>query len=167
MKKITIGFSTPKNKKLPLFSWIIKAYEGTPFSHVYIRWQTKYGSWLCYHAASTVIHFQGEHAFNEHIKPVEEFEFEISNEDFDKLMEFCIKYAGADYAIWEVLSIPLWDAGIVTNDSNDPWSQYCAELICRALASFGSMDLTQSPDRVKLKEVYSFVKKKHASGATL
>ena len=34
--KISIGFSKSK-KKFPIGSWLIRAYQRTPYSHVYIR----------------------------------------------------------------------------------------------------------------------------------
>lgn len=167
MRKISIGFSKPKDKKLPLFSWAIRAYEKTPYSHVYIRWQTHWGAWICYHAASVMVHFLGEEAFNKKITIVEEFEFSVSDEQFDKLMQFCIKYAGADYGLRDVLRIPLWDLGLRPASSDDPWKQYCAELVMRAFGEMEGKKLTQDEDRVKLKQVYQLVKEKYSSGAVL
>ena len=168
MRKISIGFSKPKDKKFPFFSWAIRAYERVPYSHVYLRWQTHWGSWICYHAASVMVHFLGEEAFSKKIIVVQEFEFEISDEKFDKLMQFCIKYAGVDYGLIDVLRIPLWDLGIMGPASNDdPWKQYCAELVMRAFGEMEGKKLTQDEDRVKLKQVYQFVKDKYASGAVI
>lgn len=167
MRKISIGFSKPKDKKLPFFSWAIRAYEKTSYSHVYIRWQTHWGAWICYHAASVMVHFLGEEAFNKKIQIIEEFEFSISDAKFDALMQFCIKYAGADYALTDVIKIPLWDLGLKSASSNDPWKQYCAELVMRAFGEMDGKPLTQNVDRVKLKDVYKFVKEKHASGASI
>lgn len=164
MKKLRIGFSKPKDKLLPVFSWAIRLYEGTPYSHVYIRWQTKWNTWLCYHAASLMIHFLGESSFARHLTIVEEFEFEVSEEKFDKLMAFCTKYVGEEYALKDVLMIPLNDLGVkyATDGAN---KQYCAELVMRALGEMDVKELTQNVDRVKLKYVYNFVKEKYKNGA--
>lgn len=165
MKKLRVGFSKPKGKCFPIFSWAIRAYERTPYSHVYIRWQTKWGTWLCYHAASTMLHFLGESSFARHITVVEEFEFDVTDEQFDRLMQFCTKYVGSDYAINEVLKIPLWDLGVSSPSTDDPWKQYCAELVLRAFGEMEGKSLTQNADRVKLKEIYNFVKLKYENGA--
>lgn len=171
MKKIRIGFSKPKDKIFPLFSWAIRLYERTPYSHVYIRWKTKWGTWLCYHAASVMIHFLGEYSFNKHITIVEEFEFGLSEEQFDKLMQFCTKYVGQDYALLEVLMIPFVDylarKGELVNYASGDNKQYCAELVMRAFGEMEGKKLTQDEDRVKLKQVYQFVKDKYASGAVI
>jgi len=163
MRKLRIGFSKPKDKLFPIFSWAIRLYERTPYSHVYIRWETKWNTWLCYHAASLMIHFLGESSFARHITIVEEFEFEVSDERFDKLMAFCTKYVGEDYALKDVFMIPLNDLGVEysTDGAN---KQYCAELVMRALGELGGKELTQNVDRVKLKYVYDFVKEKHENG---
>lgn len=170
MKKLRIGFSKPKDKLLPIFSWAIRLYEGTPYSHVYIRWQTKWNTWLCYHAASLMIHFLGESSFARHITVVEEFEFEVTDEQFDRLMQFCTKYVGEDYALMDVLMIPFWDrlsksGKVVPSLANGASKQYCAELVMRALGEMGGKELTQNVDRVKLKQVYNFVKEKYKNGA--
>jgi hypothetical protein len=114
-----------------------------------------------------MVHFLGEEAFNKKIIIVEEFEFEISDDKFDKLMQFCIKYAGADYGLMDVLRIPLWDMGLRPASGSSPWKQYCAELVIRAFGEMEGKKLTQDEDRVKLKQVYQFVKEKHAAGATI
>lgn len=172
MKKLRIGFSKPKDKWLPIFSWAIRLYERTPYSHVYIRWQTKWNTWLCYHAASVMIHFLGESSFVKHLTIVEEFEFEITDAQFDRLMSFCTKYVGEDYALFEVLMIPVWDflskrGQTVPTLANSTNKQYCAELVMRALAEMDGENLTFDADRVKLKQVYQFVKDKYASEAVI
>lgn len=166
MKKLRIGFSKPKDKLLPVFSWAIRLYEGTPYSHVYIRWQTKWNTWLCYHAASLMIHFLGESSFARHLTIVEEFEFEVSEEKFDKLMAFCTKYVGEDYALKDVFMIPLNDLGVKysTDGAN---KQYCAELVMRAFGELEGKELTRDVDRVKLKYVYEFVKGKYEKGGEI
>lgn len=166
MKKIIIGFSKPKNSLFPFYSWAIRLYEKTPYSHVYIRWETRWHTWLCYHAASVMIHFLGESSFNKHIDIIEEFSFSITPEQFDRLMRFATKYVGEDYALKDVLMIPLGDLGI-KYPTDDEHKQYCAELVMRALGEIEGKDLTQDVNRVKLKDVYDYVKGKYENGDKL
>ncbi len=170
MKKLRIGFSTPKDKWFPIFSWAIKLYEGTPYSHVYIRWQTKWDTWLCYHAASVMIHFLGEASFFKHITIVEEFEFDITEEQFDRLMQFCTKYVGQDYALLEVFMIPFNDylskkGELIEGYTSGDVKQYCAELVVRAISDMGQEKSSFDADRVGLKQVYDFVKNKFQNGS--
>lgn len=160
MRTIKIGFSKPKNKILPVFSWLIRLYEQIPYSHVYISWKTSGGQTVCYHAANTMIHFLGEEAFNSSVQPVEEYEITIDEENFDGLIEFCFKYCGFKYALKEVLKIPLYDLGILKPSVDNPRKQYCAELVARALFYINKEPIFSNYDRVKLKELNSYVKSK-------
>lgn len=168
MKKIIIGFSKPRNNFFPVFSWLIRLYERTSYSHVYIRWETKWGTSLCYHAASVMLHFLGELAFKKKIHVIEEFQFEITDDQFDRLMLFCTTTSGYDYAVKEVFMIPLWDLGLIKQYRDDPTRQYCAELVIRALGEIdGVNSISERPDRIKLKEVYELVKKRAGSNVAI
>lgn len=90
----------------------------------------------------------------------------MTDAQFDLLMEFCTKYVGEEYALKDVLMIPLGDLGIKYSTDGDS-KQYCAELVMRALGEMGGKELTQNVDRVKLKYVYDFVKEKHEKGGVV
>jgi hypothetical protein len=169
MKKLTIGFSIPKNNLFPLFSWAIRAYEGTPFSHVYVRWQTSVGPSICYHAAHATLHFLSDTQFNKQITTVDSFEFEVSDEQFGKLLKYCLETCGNDYALVGVLAIPLVDFFKLNKNpiGGGPLAQYCAELVYRIVGEMTGEKLTYDADRVKLKQVYDFVKEKHLVGVKL
>lgn len=169
MRKLTIGFSKPKNHILPIFSWVIQAYEGLPFSHAFVRWETSVGPGICYHAAKSNIHFLSDRIFFYNIKVVEEFTFEVSDETFNRVMKFCLENCGSSYGILEVFGIPLMDIFKLKKNpfSSGATSQYCAELVLRVLQNIGSENLTFNPDQVKLKQLYTYIKEKHQAGTTL
>lgn len=169
MKKLTVGFSRPKNSAFPIFSWAIRAYEGTPFSHVYVRWQTSVGPSICYHAAHATLHFLSDSQFEKQITTVDSFEFEVTDEQYSRLLKYCLETCGNDYALVGVLAIPFIDLfGLKKNPfGGGPLEQYCAELVYRILGVMTGAQLTYDADRVKLKEVYNFVKEKHALGGQL
>ena len=53
--ELFIGFSKPKNHPCPVYSYAIRAFENTPYSHVYIRWYSKYANtWVCFEASVDV-----------------------------------------------------------------------------------------------------------------
>lgn len=163
MRKMTIGFSVPKCSPFPIFSWAIRAYEGTPFSHVYARWQTSVGPSICYHAAHSTLHFLSDTQFEKKIKVVESFEFTITEEQYGKLMKYCLETCGNDYALVGVLAIPLIDLfGLKKNPfGSGPLEQYCAELVCRILGEMTGEQLAYDADRVKLNQIYEYVRNKH------
>ncbi len=166
MKKIRVGFSSPKNHKFAIFSWIIKKYEDTPYSHAYIRWFTRWDLWLCYHAANTMVHFLSPSMFADQIEIYKEFEFEIEDAQFDKLMRFCITHVGKPYSLWEVLSIPFKKLGISYYTNNEK-KQYCAELVTRALEAIEGRKFMENADKVGMKELYEYVKDKYYFGGKL
>lgn len=159
MRTIRIGFSKPKGKWFPIFSWAIRVYERTPFSHVYIRWETKYGPSLCYQASGQAINFMGPYAFDRHLTVVEEFEFEIPDESWEPLMSFCMENVGKEYDLLGVLGIPFVGLLKLSRNpfSNDENRQYCAELVTRIFQHLG-MGLNMDANRVKLRQVHEFVR---------
>ena len=160
MRTIRIGFSKPRGKVFPLFSWAIRLYERTAFSHVYVRWQTKYGFPLCYQASSTMINFMGPSAFDKHLAVVEEFSFDVPDDKWEEFMKFCLESVGKDYAIKGVFGVLIADFFRLKKNPFDRGEnrQYCAELVTRLLSHLG-MDLNVDADRVKLKQVHEFVRK--------
>lgn len=108
--KITVGFSKPKNKLLPWFSWLIRLYQGTDYSHVYLRWDIEnLPEKLCYQASGLQVNFIGQSAFDSEIQPVIEYKLktDISPQVWKKLMSFCIDNAGKPYGVKDVFGL-LW-----------------------------------------------------------
>ena len=132
-------------------------------------WQTSVGPSICYHAAHTTLHFLSDICFEKQIKTIESFDFEISDEQYLKLLKYCLETCGSDYALMGVLVIPLMDLFKLTKNPFDdgPLEQYCAELVYRVLGEIGSQKLEGDADRIKLKEVYDLVKAKSIAGVGL
>jgi len=157
MRKIRVGFSKPRDKWFPIFSWAIKLYERTPYSHVYFRFETSEGM-LCYQASGTAINMIGENKFYKSIFVVEEYEFDLSDDAWRKFKSFCFKHVGDDYALMGVFGVLIADAlGLKTNPfDGGPVKQYCAELVTRCFEDMG-FKLNLDADRVKLKQVNEFI----------
>ena len=94
MEKIYIGFSYNKNS---IISKIIKIIESSEFSHVYIRRPSKYGEYV-YQASGLSVNFMNIDIFKNENIIVEEYEFELSDDKRDDIIEFFIKYSGTKYA---------------------------------------------------------------------
>lgn len=153
------GLSRPKGCAFPIAAWLIMLYERVWFSHTYIRFKTKNGKWLTYHATHRGLTFIGELAFNEKIRIVEEYELEVSELYYQVGIDFCIDYAGLDYAYTELLGIVVAD---LLKLSRNPFSQgimqmYCAEVVARFMGKIGKQ-LKVDANRVKLKDIQSFLK---------
>jgi hypothetical protein len=108
MRKIFIGFSKPKKMFFPIYSWAIRAIEGTKFSHVYVRHETKYGLDIVYQASGAQVNFMNGTLFFKKAEPVREFCFEVSDHAFDAYMTFALKNVGKPYGLLQVFGIALY-----------------------------------------------------------
>lgn len=95
MEKIYIGFSYHKSA---VVSKAIKFIEGSEYSHVYIRRESKYGEYI-YQASGLAVNFMNIDIFRKENVTVEEYEFELDDNRKAQLIAFFIKYAGASYAL--------------------------------------------------------------------
>lgn len=107
MKKITIGFSK-STKKFAIGSVLIRWYMQTPYSHVYMKFDSpSLNRTLIYEAVGAGVRFIGSHRWKEHAEEVASFELEISDENYKKLMQFCVDNAGIEYGFYQNLGILL------------------------------------------------------------
>lgn len=164
MEKIIIGFSKSK-KKLPVFSWLIRAVLGTHFSHVYIKFFSNHHKrWLIYQASGTQVNFMAEEHFNNLNEVTDEFELEITPESKFDMMCFCIDNAGAPYGLKEIF-------GIFLNQVCEKAYQYlkcifkdgqqsyvCSELVSYILRDYANVSIEKDYDLVTPKDVYTILK---------
>jgi len=166
VKSITIGFSKPKNMIFPIFSWLIRLIGKTPYSHTYIRWQTSVGPSICYQAAHTTIHFLSDRCFEEQIEEIESFNFSITDEQYGKLLKYCLENCGVKYGLIEVFGVL---AAQVFNLKKNPFArgqneQFCAELVLRIVDEIDGAKPPFDPDLVTLKTLHDYVVKKYETG---
>lgn len=104
--KIKIGFSKPKNKIVPFFSWAIRSVENTEYSHVYANWYSRGAKVnVYYHASGTSVHFLCDEVAKERLQVIHEYEIEIPRERYSKLIHFCMTNAGKSYGMKQVIGI--------------------------------------------------------------
>ena len=131
-RKIIIGFSKPKNNYFPIFSWLIRLFEKTPYSHVYLRWYSKGANVeVAYHSAGTMVHFLSKRIFDMRVQPVEEYEVEVSKDTYRHLIRFCMENAGTGYGILQVFGMAAQRLfGFKKNPLGDGTdTQICNELV--------------------------------------
>lgn len=156
--KLIIGFSKPKNKIFPFFSWLIRLWDGTPYSHVYIRWNTSKNDKICYQASRGMVHFVGEKIFNKTIQPIQEFEFEIDENTYNKMVSFCIQNAGVSYGVLQILGIVFGDIfkrNILSSGTN---AYVCSELVGIILRDKLLISIDKNLDLVTPKDIYNVCK---------
>ncbi len=90
MEKIYLGFSKHNGS---IISKTIQLAEGTEYSHFYIRKVSKYGEYI-YQASGISVNFMNIEVFKKSNTIIEEYEFELNEQDKEKLLAFFIKYCG-------------------------------------------------------------------------
>ena len=101
-RNVVVGFSKPKNRTPIigyLFSWGIRLLEGTGYSHVYVRWYVpKLDVNVVYEASGTQVKMiNKERVFDHYAEAVEEYSVELSEEEYGRLLGFCLRNAGVSY----------------------------------------------------------------------
>ena len=135
MRTIIIGVSKPKTFKIG--AELLKFWMNADFSHAYIKFNiSEINREVVYHAAHGMVHFKNYEHFLEDNVAVHEFELEITDELYYKLLDKCIDLAGVKYAVSELVTIFLYDLlnniGIKITTYNGK-GYICSELVAEFL----------------------------------
>ena len=134
MRKIIIGAS--RNRKIG--SKLIQLWLDTDYSHVYARWYlSDQDREIVYQASHGMVHFKPFSKFNDENEIIEEFEIELTCEQFAKFSAKCIDLAGEQYSKLELLQIVLSDISNGKIHFEDQKGYICSELMCELLEDLG------------------------------
>jgi hypothetical protein len=151
MRKITIGFSTPK--KFRLTSKLIQMYEGAKFSHIYIKMEASPNSKLPFAKV-----FQASHGdvnavvfdvFKEDNKIIHEYEIEIEDSKYFEIATWLWFQLGKPYGFMQLVAIAF---GLALSKNKD--SKFiCSELAGMILRDNLGYDLSDSLDYIGLNDI--------------
>lgn len=161
MKKISIGFSKPKNVFFPVFSYIIRAVYNTEYSHTYIRYHSDdLQRDIIYEAVGKGVRFIGLTNWLKHAEVVDEFSIEIPEEQYDNLMKYCIDEAGLDYGLVQCVGILVVEllskVGVILNKNPFPghsMDRICSEEVSNVLKSIGIV-IKKDRNLISPKDIY-------------
>lgn len=134
MEKIYIGFSKRNGS---LISKMIQLTEGSEYSHVYIRKESKYGEYV-YQASGLQVNFMNIEIFKANNVIIEEYEFELSDDKKEAMLTFFIKYAGAPYQLKSLFELLLILIGRKFGIKFDFKGEGDQEFICSELGALFS-----------------------------
>lgn len=129
-RKIFIEFTKPAKGFCP-FSWLIRKIQGTPYSHVRLRWFSRSGIELIYEASGSQVKLIGEKAQDLHkVKVTCSYEVSVSSEEYRNLIKL-FRFASVSYGINQVFGI---GAVALLGLKKNPFakgrgSQVCSELV--------------------------------------
>lgn len=157
MKTIYVGLTKSK-KKFPIMSWIIKWCEGTDFSHVMVYWVRKNGGHIYYQSTGHGVNFCGTQVFDEQHKILRDYKFELQDDNFEHVLDYCIDNSGKSYSCLSLIGLGLMRlcklfGFVIKNPFKDgDASQICVETVLRITQKAG-IDLGLDPDESGLMEL--------------
>jgi hypothetical protein len=106
-------------------------------SHCYLRFQARgIDRELIYQASGMKVNFCGGLKFNHQVRVMREFEIELSDETYKRVMQFCVDHAQDDYGVLTLLGIGYvtvasWFGRKVAN----PWPGGVDRWVCSRLVA--------------------------------
>ena len=168
MKTIYVGFSKPRSGFQP-FAWAIRLWEGTEYSHVYIRMPSTFlATDVIYQASGMAVNMMSFERFNGHAEVIKEFAFFIDESTERSLLQSAMAHLGASYSIKQIAGMVLarvyqligWDDGSKRNPLTDGRAAYvCSELAAEVLTQYLGADIKQDLDLVTPKDIYEVVER--------
>jgi hypothetical protein len=164
MPKIIVGFSKPI--KFALHAWIIEKIDGAKFDHAYLKFNSSsLNRDIIYQATATGVDFIGSALWLKKTQPVEEYELDISPDNYKILLQFCIDNAGIPYGFLGVLGEGFVDLAAkfgktINNPFNDGLSsEFCSEVVVRCLATVDPAQFNLDPDNISPNDLNILIKK--------
>lgn len=140
------------------------AVEGTPYSHVYIRWHSEsLDKTLIYQASGTSVNFMSLDRFLSHNIIVDEFEFDLSDETYKNVLRFAIDTVGAKYGAKQLMGLGVVRLGSVFgakwhNPFRDKRQTYvCSELAAYIIKEYMAGSISVDLDEISPKDVYGYL----------
>lgn len=160
MRKLKIGFSK-STKFMPFFSWAVRLWEDTEFSHCYTEFENRRHPELplIYQASHDMMNFMSRLVFEANNEIVEEFVIEVSDEAYDNLLYKAIQIVGKPYGVKQILGIVL---ARIFNLKKNPFqtrgdTYICSEWCGIVLKELGYV-LPKDPNLITPKDVYKVLK---------
>ena len=161
MDTIIIGFSRPSGWFEP-FSWLIRLFLWTPYSHVYIRFHSDpYNSDLVFQASSLQVNFYSEAVFTSVEDVIQEFTIPVTTETKDAVIEFAMANVGKPYNILGVFGVLLvivasWFGKKMANPIGGS-GDFCSQLVGQVLVEFLGGKLNYPVDVITPKDIFNYL----------
>lgn len=166
MRTLYLGFSKAKSK-FAWFSKLIMWAQGIPFSHVYVRFNSDFlERTFIYQASGIKVNFENIESFLNHAEVIKEFELELSEEKYKKVLQYAIDNVGKPYSVKQILGmgwiIFLNKLGIKQSNpfKNSTAAFVCSEIGADILEIYGK-EILEDKDSLGPKEVFELLSEKY------
>lgn len=151
MRKIIIGFSTPK--KFKLASAMIKCFENSKYSHIYIKMEpsakSRLGFAKVFQASHGDVNAVAFDIFAEYNHVFHEYEIEVSDDKYFEIATWLWHQLGKPYGFLQLLGIGF----NIRIGSNSDKKFICSELAGLVLKDFLNYDISKSLDYIGLNDI--------------
>ncbi len=156
MRKVIVGFSRPI--EWHVLSATIMLVERTNYSHVYVRTRSdKYDRDLIYQASGLAVNFVGLDFFLSKNTIVDEFDFDVSDETYVKLMQFCIDNAGKPYGSKQLVGMGIKKLGFENPFRDGKQTYVCSEMAAYIIKEFISGGIGTDLDDIDPRAVHEYL----------
>ena len=157
MGKLYIGFSK-STKKLPIFSWLIRLIESTPYSHTYVKLEL-HGKSYIFEAVGNDCRLILESEWEKKAQVVEEVALPVTVDILAKTEKFIAVNTGKPYGILQLIGVILgkWLNLKYNITSRGRSALICSELVGRFLEEVMGFKLEKEPDLLTPLDIYEFL----------
>lgn len=151
---IFVGFSRPN--KFKIFSFLIRLFLRTPYSHVYIRFYDAYtAKWIIFEASHGEVHLMEWNNWMIDNNAIEERVFELDELHRREVIRFAIDHLQKPYSLANILGIVFYGIFKKRIFQDGPKAFICSELI--ALALDNKVSFKKPLDLVTPKDIHKAV----------
>lgn len=158
MTNIIIGFSKPK--KFSLHGLIIEKIDNSQFDHAYIRFNLdQIERNIVFQSIAIGVQLVSESEFEERCTPVEEYQLQISEQQFIIMLQFCFDKAGKPYGILDVLGLGiakiLYKLGLKEKNPffEGDSTYFCSQLVAQCLDAIDPSDFQLNADNISPEDL--------------
>jgi len=142
---ILIGFSTPKSK-WSVFSFLIRLFEETPYSHTYIKvWSDVLGGYIVYQESGFSMNAVNGEIFDQKEKIFAEYKIAVTEAQLFEIIHYSVENLGTPYGIRQIVGMlgarvlrQLGFKNAKNPFADGPKTMVCSEFVGRVLALLGS-----------------------------
>lgn len=164
MRTLYLGFSRAKSK-WSIVSKLIMWAQASPFSHVYVRFDSDFlERTFIYQASGSKVNFENINSFNNHSVIIKEFELNLEQEVYKKVLQFAIDNVGKPYSLKQLFSMA-WTAFLsrLGFKNKDPFKDTTSAFVCSEIGAYvlelSGKDMPEDKDSVGPKELYELLTK--------
>ena len=154
-RRVTVGFS--RSRRWNPFSALIQWWYGTPYSHTFIRWETPWGFEEILEASTTSVRMMNKSVWSEKNHIIDEFEIELTSQQFGLMMTHCRTLLGTPYGWGQVVGLMAQE---LFQLKRNPISEgiLCSELLYTFIEDVLGEPLAEGKDSASSLTIYNHMR---------